>query len=283
MPKSHANSRTSAGALFIALGSIFLLQTVISAAQDLNTTLMNSTFELTGPALTAGTIFGTVFFMGKPIKGNPTKGYSILITAAHVLDGVKGEDASLMLRRKNPDGTYSAVPHLIKLRKNGKNLYVKHPDADVAAMYVALPADLPLSFLPLSALADDARLLDLEVHPGDDLLCLGFPLASNFNTFPVIRSGPLASYPLTPSHSIKIYYYNFHVFQGNSGGPVYFTFSNRVYKGATNIGIQQGVIGLVSQQLNSTLPGYEAEHLDMAEIVPSSFIIETIALLPDTP
>jgi len=194
---SQANSRTSSTLLFIAFGFLLLLHSGTATAQDLNTILMNSTFELRGPAVTAGTSIGTVFFMSKPTKVDPTRGYNVLITAAHVLDDVKGEDASLMLRRKNLDGTYSPVPYPIKLRKNGKNLYVKHPDADVAAMYLGLPADLPLSFLPLDYLADDVRLLDLEIHPGDDLLCLGFPLALDFNTFPVIRSGTLAAYPLT--------------------------------------------------------------------------------------
>jgi hypothetical protein len=187
------------------------------------------------------------------------------------------------MRQKNADGTFSFVPITIKIRNAGNALYKTHPDADVAAMYVSVPSNLNLTFMPINLLADDAKLLAIEVHPGDELLCLGFPLFTDFNTFPVIRSGTLASFPLTPSKAIKTFFYDFHVFPGNSGGPVYFNFSNRVFHGATNIGIQQGVIGLVAEQLNSTLPGYEGAQMDIAKIVPSSFIIETIAMLPDTP
>jgi hypothetical protein len=283
MHTSKAISRPLAALLSVVCFSTLLLKPGTSTAQELNTILMNSTFELRGPSATDEGKYsvGTVFFMSKPMKDDPTRGYNVLITAAHVLDDVKGEDASLMLRSKNHDGTYSPYPFPIKIRESGQNLYVKNPDVDVAAMYLALPSVLALSFIPLGFLADDTRLLDLEVHPGDELLSLGFPLATDFNTFPVIRAGTLASYPLTPSKAIKAYYYNFHIFPGNSGGPVYFTFANRVYKGGTHIGMAQGVIGLVSQQLSSTQPGHTGDQLDMAKIVPSSFITETIALLPE--
>jgi len=41
------------------------------------------------------------------------------------------------------------------------------------------------------------------------------------------------------------------------------------------------VIGLVSQQVKSSIPEFKDEPLDIAIVVPSSFIIDTIALLPD--
>ena len=253
------------------------------ATNDLNTILMNSTFEVKGPAGPNNETSGTVFVIGKPLKDDPVRAYYVLITAGHVLDDIVGDQATLMLRQKNADGTYHSVPYTIKIRDHGVNLYKKHPDADVVAMYLGIPREIKLDLLPISVLADDARLLELQVHPGDELLCLGFPLRLDFNTFPVIRTGTLASYPLTPSKAIKTFFYNFHVFPGNSGGPVYFTFANRVYRGGTHIGVQQGVIGLVIQQENSRLPGYEGAQLDISMIVPSSFIIETIALLPDSP
>jgi hypothetical protein len=262
---------------------IFLLASTPVHAQELNTILMNSTFELRGPNAQGNTTVGTVFIMGKPMKADATKAYYVLITAAHVLDEVAGENAQLLLRVKKDDGTYETGPYSIPIRAKGVNLYVKHPDADVAAMYLRLPDKVVMNLLPISLLATDDTLTEFEIHPGDELLCLGFPLSVDFNGFPVIRTGTLASYPLTPSKLMKTYYYNFHVFPGNSGGPVYFSFSNRIYNGGTHIGIQQGVIGLVIQQVNSNLPGYTDAQLDIAKIIPSSFIIETINLLPESP
>ena len=121
------------------------------------------------------------------------------------------------------------------------------------------------------------------MHPGDELLCLGFPLAINFNAFPVIRSGLLASFPITPSRTVRQYYYNFHVLPGNSGGPVYFSLPNRIYQNATHIGdLQQGTIGLVTQQVSSRVPEKDIS-VDISILVPSSYISDTIAMLPDEP
>jgi hypothetical protein len=271
----------------VCLTVLFLaaLATSSSRAEDLSVLLMNSTFEITGKAADLNGApqlsYGTVFFLGKQFKSDPKHGEGVLVTAAHVLNEIVSDDATLMLRSKNSDGTFTSVPYSIKIREGGKPLYTTNPNADVAVMYQSIPVELHFDVLPLSFLVDDARITHLEIHPGDELLCLGFPLFTNFNTFPVIRSGLLASYPLIPSLVMKTFYYNFHVFPGNSGGPVYFSFSNRVFGGATNIGTEQGILGLVIQQLNSKLPGHETEQLDMAVIIPSSRIAETIALLPD--
>src|SRR6202020_583083 len=103
--------------------------------------------------------------------------------------------ATLILRKKDGDG-FSKVAYPIKIRRKGVKLYVKNPDADVAAMYTSLPNEFNFQFLPTQFLADDATLEHLEVHPGDELFCLGFPLAIDFNGFPVLRTGTLASYPI---------------------------------------------------------------------------------------
>lgn len=272
----------------ICFGSLLVyvfLSCTAARSQDLNTELMNSTFEITGPGKAAGsTTGGTVFFLGKPMKDDPQREYYVLITAAHVLDKISGDDAILFLRKQDENGSFSKEPYPIKLRQNGKNLYVTNSDADVAAMYEKLPKMTNLSMLPVSGLADDALLEKLKIHAGDELLCLGFPLSADLNGFPIIRTGILASYPITPSKSVKQYYYAFHIFPGNSGGPVYFNFQDRMQAGTPSLGgMQQGIIGLVSQQVTSTLPEYAGVPLDLAIVIPSSYIKDTLSLLPDTP
>ena len=244
---------------------------------------MKDTFQISGPAFTPGmTTTGTVFIMGKPLKKDPTRGAYVLITAAHVLDEMSGLFASILLRRKLPDGSYQSSPFPIPIRNASVPLYVKSTESDVAVMYVRLPTEADIELLPTSFLVDDDKLNGLEVHPGDELLCLGFPLGIDFNSFPVIRSGLLASYPITPARKWKTFYYNFHVFPGNSGGPVYFNFQNRPYGGAVRLGsAEQGIVGLVTQQLHSNQPGYETTPLDIAIIIPAAFIIDTLAMLPE--
>jgi hypothetical protein len=271
--------------LLIAALVVLAIQIPAAFSQDISTLLMNSTFEIAGPdAMPGKQTFGTVFLLGKPMKEDPKRAYFVLVTAAHVLDAISGDVATVLLRHKDENGNYTLLPTQIEVRHNGASLYVKNPDADVAAMYIRVPEAAAFDLLSIALLADDNRLNELEIHPGDELQCLGFPLAINLNGFPVIRSGLLASYPITPTKLVRQLYYNFHTFPGNSGGPVYFSFLSRMYKGSTHLGdIQQGIIGLVSQQVSSKLPGFESAPLDISVIVPSAYIIDTINLLPEEP
>ena len=271
--------------LIVAL-SLYATLPTSCAGQELNTALMNSTFEIFGPssARPGETTFGTVFFLGKPLPTAPDRSYFVMITAAHVLDEISGDVATLNLRRKDATGAFITVPFNIRIRNAGANLYVKGRDADVAAMYQILPQELDLKLIPLAVLADDDRVQELEIHPGEELSCLGFPLGISLQGFPVLRTGTLASYPLVPSRQVQTYVYAFHVFPGNSGGPVYFSFSGRIYGKALRLGdVQAGIIGLVSQQVNSMMPGFEHAQIDLSIIVPSSYIKDTVALLPDKP
>lgn len=251
--------------------------------QDINTALMNSTFEIVGKGIKPGTkTEGTVFVLGKPAGDGS---YFVMVTAAHVLNGMSGDTAVILLHRKRDDGTYTPFPLNLQIRRNGKNLYVQNPDADVAAMYIPLPREwMKGNLIPTSLLVSDAELKNIELHPGDQLLCLGFPLEVNLYGFPVIRTGLLASYPITPSRIVKKFFYTFHIFPGNSGGPVYFDYLNRGTSHGVFLGTRYvGILGLISQQERSELPGYRNADLDIAVIVPSTFIVDTIAMLPPPP
>jgi hypothetical protein len=97
--------------------------------------------------------------------------------------------------------------------------------------------------------------------------------------FPILRSARIASYPLTPAKSVKGFYVDLFLYGGNSGGPAYFTFVNRIYHASVHIGIQQGILGLVIQESRSNLPEFKDKALNLGVIVPAGFIRETIDLL----
>jgi hypothetical protein len=261
--------------------------TVSQERFEINTTLMESTFKIVGQ----GSI-GTVFVLGLPSKKDTTRAFYVMITAAHVLDGIKGDDAVLHLRAKSPAGDFTRLQYSFKIRQNGSPLWTHHPDpsVDVAAMYVRLPqtAYMPL-LLPTYFLATDTVLSEFEIHPGDELICLGYPFGFEANDagFPILRSGRIASYPLMPTQKVKTFLFDFTVFQGNSGGPVYFYEANRNYKGGTHIGAIQFIAGLVIEEASfaeriETL--YETrEHrypLRLAKAIHASLIAQTIAKLP---
>lgn len=271
--------------LFLAPASLAQQQKDI----ELNTLLMESTFKIEGQNSQ-----GTAFIMGRPYPNQAPnqaqKAAYVLITAAHVLDEIQGVTAMLHLRRRTDSGAWTRFPIGIPIRLNGQPLWKKHPLADIAVMYVSLPPESSIPLLSTDMLADDKMLADFEIHPGDELECLGYPLGmeANDSGFPVLRSGKIASYPLLPTDKTKTFLFDFRVFKGNSGGPVYLVQSDRWYKGGVQLGQQiHVIIGLVSQEslVQQQVSGpYSAElrqfQLGLAVVVHASLIKQAINLLP---
>ncbi len=261
--------------------------------QDLNTILMESTFRIEGPQKGTGQLVtGTVFIMGLPSPSHPKKVYYVLVTANHVLDTIATDYASLILRSKDSNGVFNKEIFDLHIRSQGKPLWTRHPDStiDVAAMYVLPPSNLKITFLPTSFLATDSVFNRYEIHPGDELFCLGYPFGveSNEAGFAVLRSGKIASYPLTPAARYKSLLFDFQVFGGNSGGPVYFSQLFRTYRGKFNYDPQvEFIVGLVSEEVDvtQTLTSlYETRKqrypIGLAKVILAQFIKETIDLLP---
>jgi S1-C subfamily serine protease len=268
--------------LFLVLSLCYSIN-VFAQDFELNTMLMNCTFKIEGDGQ-----LGTVFILGKPMKKNPKIAYYVLITANHVLDTIKSDTATLNLRCKMGNN-YLRLPFTIQIRENGQKLWMKHPEVDVAAMYVPIPREARFELLPSDFLATDTILQQFEIHPGDELTTLGFPYGAESNDvgFPILRSGKIASYPLVPTSRIKKFYLDFDIFSGNSGGPAYFVESNRIYAGETHIGKVQFIAGIVIEQqfakekISSINETREVKHpLGLAIIVHARFIKELIDMLP---
>lgn len=282
--------------LSVLLGSTTATVSAVEMGQsvyDMNTTLMETTFRIEGLNKDKRPTLGTAFLVTKSIPDNPGLARYVLVTAAHVIEKMVDDFATLHLRTKTEANEWLRVPFRLQIRRNGQALWTKHPKADVAVMYVALPAhtlDSIPKFLGASLLADDNMLREYELHPGDTLYCLGYPLGqeSNAEGFPILRSGKIASYPLLPTKKTKKFLFDFPVFFGNSGGPVYFVDSNRIYNKIFHVGqVTQILVGLVSQlryhpQEVEELFSKRTQMypLGLAEVVHASLIKETIALLP---
>jgi V8-like Glu-specific endopeptidase len=263
--------------LFIILLS-FLFSTITYASgpfdlrpHDINSRLMRSTFKIEGV-----NSVGTVFIIAEPSKKKPDISYYVLVTAAHVLENMKGDNATLYMRKLDGD-IFKKYPLQIKIRDNGKPLWNKHQKADVAAMRVALPQDIDIHMVTTNLLA------------GDELFVLGYPYGAEANEagFPILRSGKIASYPLTPIKNTLTFLLDFNVFKGNSGGPVYIYSENRFYGNALNAGVVKFIVGIVSQEwttkekVESLSEVTIREHkLGLAVIVHAQFVKDIIEMLP---
>jgi hypothetical protein len=254
---------------------------------ELNTVLMETTFQVSGPhvKIAGATSTGTGFVVGKPSPQGDFS-YFVLVTAAHVFEDVAGDIATITTREKQPDDSYKTELRRIHLRENGKNIYVRHPSVDVAAIYVGLPSGYKnVTMVGDGLLASEADLIRFEIHPGDELLCLGYPLGgAGPYGFPILRSGKIASFPLTPTKQHSNWLFDFRVFPGNSGGPVYLVDRGRMYDNTTHLGeTLQMVIGLVTQQIIVDKGTTTEKDLNLGVVIPATFICETMDMLAAVP
>lgn len=271
--------------VFIAILSITIAlgMRIAAEAQDteFNTLLFQTTFKIEGPAEPRGVTLGTVFLMSRPIPES-TKFRTVLITARHVLEGIRGDTTILNLRRRTASG-WDRVRYITKIRDAGQPLWVGPSDVDVAAMYITLPQGVQIPIISTNLLADDEMLSEFEVNPGEELTCLGYPFGAESNAagFAILRSGRIASYPLLPTESTQKFLFDFPIFPGNSGGPVYLSSNNRTYGGRMHTGeTVHFIVGLVTQQVVENLTS-EKERLSLASVIHASLIKKAVAMLPE--
>jgi hypothetical protein len=253
----------------------------LATAADLNTIMMEATCKVVGK----GSI-GTGFVIGKLDPDNPPRAFYTLITADRVLRAVQGDTVVLVFRQKQEDGSWIRTEIAVMIRENDKPLWKKHPEVDVAAIFVRLPKSVITQLVTTDLLIDDKKLLEYEISPGTELLCLGYPFGAEANAegFPILRSGRIASYPITPTKKYKTFLFDFTVFRGDSGGPVYFVLNDPNCGGTRGIGVTiYGILGIVVEEKNITeniQELYENKEnvtpLRLGEVIHANFIKELI-------
>ncbi len=249
---------------------VTLCWSAMVGAQDAPLQVMEATFKLYNKDSTA------TAFLVSVADGEPM----VLVTAAHVLKGMSGDEAILVLRQPKGDGSWERKDHRFPVRAQGKDLWTTHPKFDVAVMRLTLPDNALVKPLPLSCLADEAAILSAKVQYGSSLRILGYPTRFEANKagFPILRHGSIASHPLPPIGPHPTFLADFTTFSGDSRGPV-------LHVGEVNAAPL--VLGIVlSQHRNDekVVSMYEQRTIHtplmLSDILHATFIRETIALLP---
>jgi len=247
---------------------------------DLNMALMRATFKLDQRQEDGVTTIGTGWLVRLPeADGQGSSARLALVTAGHVLDRMKHEQASVHWRRMDADGRWHREPAPVQIRTDaGAPLWHRHPDRDIAALPIDPPAHTHDWAIGFYQLADDAALEAFDVQPGDEMLALGYPrgLSANEIGFPILRAGRVASYPLWPSADFPTFLMDFAVFAGNSGGPVYMSDRARKRVGARDFHEAQFVAGLLAQQVVLT-----DERLEIGIVLHAAFIRQCLLALKE--
>jgi len=235
-----------------------------------------ATVKITNPGSTA-----TGFLVELPT------GSWVLVSAAHVFSTMKGDECTVILHRRGEDGRIVKNPQTIPVRRDNKDLWEKHPTADVAAIRVDFQDDAHLAVLPYDCLATEEVLEKLPLEPGLIVRALGFPHANIFKgnpeEFGIARLGCIASYPLLPVKENPRFLVDMNTFEGDSGGPVFALAGGNGASGDFAEMAAGYVIGLVSgqhfvdEEFKLIYQSGKFRHrMGLAIIVPSVFIRETI-------
>ena len=201
----------------------------------------------------------------------------ILATAAHVMEQMSGNECELILRSENEGQVFSRQPLTIVVRNEGKPLWTRHPDIDIATIFVDLPENTAAKPLLLDQLADEAHVINKTVRVGRETWTPCYPakLEANEAGWPVLRKGSIASHPLTPLKSTKTMLIDYRAFGGDSGAPV-----------ATIVNEQPVVVGIVlgmhRQTDRSSLPFEEKTMhtpMGLSIVGQAAFLRETIELM----
>jgi hypothetical protein len=240
---------------------------------DMSVDLIGATVELEQPLGAGLRTVGTGFLVSDPgPDGTPRV---ILVTANHVFEKMKGAKATVGFRIEQPDGSWRFAPEKIVIRKGGKELWTHHPVRDVAAIQIVAPAAFAKAAIPLAWLAGDDAMTRYALEPGDEMMTLGFPqgLSANSAGFPILRAGKVASYPLGPSTAFPTFLLDFHVFPGNSGGPVFLE-AHATAAAGTEPPPAHLIAGMLTQEVE-----VGAENLGIGIVTQARFVRETLAML----
>jgi hypothetical protein len=242
-------------------------------AVDLSIDLIQATVQVEQPLGDGTRTVGTGFLISDPTPdGRPR---TILVTANHVFRKMPGPIATIGFRVENADGSWRYDPMPLKIRDGDKELWLHHPDRDVAAISIDAPPEFVKAAIPEGWLATDDTFSRYALGPGDEMLALGFPegLSANPAGFPILRAGRVASFPLGPSSAFPTFLLDFAVFPGNSGGPVYVR--DTTHRAPVGSNVPAGFIaGMLTQQVE-----LNSQNLSIGIVTDARFVRETLSLI----
>ena len=160
--------------LALAFGVVALVATpaMVRGQGDPSSSIVASTFRIQGTNQ-KGSFTGTCFLLSWAQKSSAGSPRIVLITAGHVLEAASDSMVTIHMRRADQDKPFEFRS---RIRANGKPLYVKHPKADVAAMFLAnLPVESTPPMLPVTSLATNQDLISNAVHIGTEVKVPGYP------------------------------------------------------------------------------------------------------------
>lgn len=226
--------------------------------------------------ITEGSSSATAFIVDLDSAAEKEKRFA-LVSAAHVFQEMEEATCTVHFRIADEKGGFARRETELRVREEDEPLWIRHPTADVAAIFLVLPEKVDVEPFRIERIASEELFDSKKIHVGQEVYIPCFPakIESNDAGFPILRKGSIASYPLnrpTVGDSILIDYSHF---GGDSGAPV-----------TAIIGGEPVVIGLATamlRQMDTVSTEFEERTthtpLGLATAVRSVLILETLEKL----
>ncbi|MGF7179400.1 trypsin-like peptidase domain-containing protein [Tunturiibacter psychrotolerans] len=237
---------------------------------------------------------GTSFFVAYEDKRlGPGQGFVYLVTNRHMVQPGFEDGApfavtnfSLKLNKRSLDGTSTAFEAMLPI--NSSHWYFRDDDPSVDLAVLPLAPDQAIydySAFPTSLMATRDVVQSQSIAEGDSILFAGFfyQFSGLKKNEPIVREGVLAMMPeekmTTTMHKPgDLYLADVHVFNGNSGSPMFVNVGG-LHNGALTFGgFPFRLLGVVSGYMNEsekfeievspTLPESSKENSGISTVIP---------------
>jgi len=238
------------------------------AERDASLAALQATVRLHG-----GGHSGTGFLVAIPAEA-ATAAHLLLVSAAHTFADIKGPEATAVCREADGKGGFRRREVMIPIAEGDRPLWVRHPEADVAVLSCTLPAGVDRTAFPLGRLATAADFDGGRVRVGEPVRVACYPAQTEANAagWPVLRTGAIASHPLSPAAALERFFTDYAHFGGDSGAAVVLDDGGS--------GLVIGVVVAMQRQTDRITSPYEEKTihtpLGLAITVPSTLVRETI-------
>jgi hypothetical protein len=220
-----------------------------------------------------GASSGTGFFVATGEAADAGR-RSLLVTAAHVFDGMKGDKCTVVFRLIDRERGIGRKQVNLAIRKGNDPLWVRHSKVDIAVIPVDLPEGVDVKSYDDRQIADGKFVEEGKIGVGQDVYIPCFPvqLEANAAGWPILRRGAIATHPLTPLTSVQTMLVDYSSFNGDSGAPVVVWLEKEP--------IVVGIVTAMHRQSDKTTTPFEERtvhtSLGLGIAVQSPFIRQTI-------
>jgi hypothetical protein len=233
-------------------------------------------------------LFGTAYFMGRPLENLIDRWFCYVVTAKHVIEAIRDKGVDSVWLRLNLRGSGAAW---VKTDLSAWNYHPSDPSVDVAAASFSITDQVDHKYIPIGMCATRAVIGQEKIDVGDELFLTGLFVqhVGRKRNIPIVRVGNIAAMPhekvSTRMGDIDAYLIEARSIGGLSGSPVFVNLSGVRHGNLSLVGSKFFLLGLMHGHFDSEISKKSVDEVPLAAetvnmgigvVVPIEKVVETI-------